>query len=271
MITRNEIIAEINNRGFVAQRTTAIKNGIEKEGITIKRSATDKVAPTLYTSDFVNDGYKTAADIAEEMLAIYERCNMNFDLSIFSDRDYILSHIRIGLQAKGREEIVKRESELFEDCEEYLYISGSRDNENFSVKLKKEMLINADVAFNIAWSMAEKNNHEETTIQPLFSIVSNIIGADAITDELAPIYVVSNKTNFRGASNITDRRAIKQLADNIGVHEFVILPSSIHECILVPKTEDTDMEVFENMVNEVNSTVVSPEDKLIDRVYTLTA
>lgn len=270
MITRNEIIAEINNRGFIALPTTAIKNGIEKEGITIKKSDADKIAPTLYTSDFVNDEYRTAADIADEMLSIYNRCNMNFDLSMFSDRDYILSHIRIGLQAKGHEEIVKRAA-AFEDLEEYLYISGNRENENFSVKLKKEMLKNADIAFNIAWSMAEKNNHEETTIQPLFSMVSNIIGVDAITDELAPIYVVSNKSNFRGASNITDRKAIKQLADNIGVHEFVILPSSIHECILVPKAEDTDLEVFEKMVNEVNSTVVSPEDKLIDRVYTLTA
>lgn len=269
MITRNEIIAEINNRGFVAEATTAIKNGIVKDGITIKKSVADKVAATFYTSDYVNDDSRTVEDIADEMLAIYNRCDMNFDLSMFSDRDYILSHIRIGLQAKGHEDIVKRESE-FEGLETYLFIVGSRENENFSVKLKKEMLENANIAFNIAWSMAEKNNHEETTIQPLFSLVSNLLGADAVTDELAPIYVVSNKSSFRGASNITDRKAIKQLADNIGVHEFVILPSSIHECILVPKTEDTDLKVLENMVNEVNSTVVSPEDKLIDRVYSIT-
>ncbi len=270
MITRNEIIEELNNRGFVAQPTTAIKNGIEKEGITIRKSLDDKVAPTFYTSDFVNSTYRTATDIADEMLGIYSRCNTEFDLEMFSDKGYILSHIRLGLQARGNEEIVKRASAL-EDLEEYLYIVGSRDNESFSVKVKKEMLKNADIAFNIAWSMAEKNSHEETTIKPLMSIVAGIMGEENICDELAPIYVVSNKSNFRGASAITDRRALKQLADNIGIHEFVILPSSIHECILVPKTEDTDIRVFENMVAEVNSTVVSPEEKLTDRVYTLTA
>jgi hypothetical protein len=263
---RNEIIAEINNRGFVAQATTAIKNGIEKEAISIRQHSDDKVAVNLYPADFVG----SATEIAEEMIAIYQRSNCDFDLSVFSDKEYILSHVRLGLQATGTEEIIKRPSN-FEGLEEYLYISGNRGEEHFSVKLKKEMLVKADVALNIAWSMAEKNSHEETTIQPLMSLVANMVGEENICNELAPIYVVSNKSNYRGASAIADRRALKQLADNIGIHEFVLLPSSIHECIIVPKTKDTDMKMFENMVNEVNSTVVSPEDKLIDRVYTLTA
>ncbi|MBP3198297.1 MAG: hypothetical protein J6N21_15010 [Butyrivibrio sp.] len=46
-ILRNEVIAEINRRGLIAESTTAIKNGIENEGITIRQSIDDKVAPTL--------------------------------------------------------------------------------------------------------------------------------------------------------------------------------------------------------------------------------
>lgn len=68
-----------------------------------------------------------------------------------------------------------------------------------------------------------------------------------------------------------DRVGIRELADSIGVHEFILLPSSIHECILVPKVGEVDMEMFENMVREINTTTVDPLDRLIDRAYLLTA
>lgn len=85
------------------------------------------------------------------------------------------------------------------------------------------------------------------------------------------MYVLSNKSNIKGASAMLDKKGIVELADRIGVHEFVLLPSSIHECILVPKTSDVDMEMFENMVKEVNATTVDPLERLVDRAYLLTA
>ena len=72
-------------------------------------------------------------------------------------------------------------------------------------------------------------------------------------------------------SAITYHEAIKELAENIGVNEFVILPSSIHECILMPKTAETDMDYLLSMVKEVNKTTVAPEERLIDAVFELTA
>lgn len=194
---------------------------------------------------------------------------MDFDLSMFTDKDFILSHIRLGLQSTGTEQIVKRASS-FDGLEEYLYLSGNRGEEHFSVKVKAEMLKNSEISFDIAWSMAEKNTYAETTIQPLFSFVANIIGEDnPITDEVAPIYVVSNKSQFRGAANITDHSNLKKLADNIGVHSFYIICSSIHECLLIGNDGNTDNSVYEKMCREVNDTVVSPEEVLTNTVYTL--
>ncbi|MBO5620479.1 MAG: hypothetical protein J5959_02480, partial [Butyrivibrio sp.] len=76
---------------------------------------------------------------------------------------------------------------------------------------------------------------------------------------------------IKGASAMLDKEGIGELAERIGIHEFVLLPSSIHECILVPKVGEVDMEMFENMVREVNATTVDPLDKLVDRAYLLTA
>ena len=122
------------------------------------------------------------------------------------------------------------------------------------------------------FEVAERHNHEEFTAQPLMNIIAQMMGTDSFgSDETAPMFVLSNKSNIKGASAMLDKKGIGELAERIGVHEFVLLPSSIHECILVPKTDEVDMEVFENMVKEVNATTVDPLDRLVDRAYLLTA
>ena len=50
--------------------------------------------------------------------------------------------------------------------------------------------------------------------------------------------------------------------------EFLILPSSVHELIFVPVFWlVTDLNQYKQMVADINSTEVSPQDKLTDSVY----
>ena len=48
---------------------------------------------------------------------------------------------------------------------------------------------------------------------------------------------------------------------------FFILPSSIHEILIIPDNGNFDLKTLENMVREVNATTVNPADKLTDSVY----
>ena len=48
--------------------------------------------------------------------------------------------------------------------------------------------------------------------------------------------------------------------------DFYILPSSVHEMILIPLFTD-DMESLSQMVKEVNATQLKPEDVLSDHAY----
>ena len=79
------------------------------------------------------------------------------------------------------------------------------------------------------------------------------------------MYVISNSDKTFGAAALLDSDAMDKIEEQIG--EFYILPSSVHECILVPKKEDMDLATLENMVQEVNATQVSKEEKLSDHVY----
>lgn len=57
-----------------------------------------------------------------------------------------------------------------------------------------------------------------------------------------------------------------QAAEKLG-GDFYILPSSIHEILLVPDNGDKAADDLRDMVREVNATQVSPEEKLTDNVY----
>ncbi len=57
-----------------------------------------------------------------------------------------------------------------------------------------------------------------------------------------------------------------QAAERAG-GDFYILPSSIHEILLVKDNGQFDRAALEQMVREVNATQVAPEDKLTDSVY----
>ena len=63
------------------------------------------------------------------------------------------------------------------------------------------------------------------------------------------------------------RKALKQAADSIG-GDFWILPSSIHELILVPlRGMETDAPELEKIVRDVNDTQVRPDEILSYHVY----
>ncbi len=271
-ITVNAIIEELENRGYIVAEQTCIKNGVEVLGLAVKKNAEDKVVPTIYPEEIIKGAYErdmTVSEVADHITELVSK-EFHVDVDRFTDPEYIVSHVRIGVQREGSEELVKRNSP-FEGIEEYLYIADETQGQGFCVKLKPQLLEKAGLKAEGLFKIAEVNNHEEFTATPLFNFVAHLLGEDARAIGDLPMYVISNKSNVKGASAMLDTKSISKLADEIGVHEFVLLPSSIHECILVPHTSESDLAVFESMVKEVNATTVDPLEKLVDRAYLLTA
>ena len=55
---------------------------------------------------------------------------------------------------------------------------------------------------------------------------------------------------------------MEDIAEKVG-GDFFVLPSSIHELLIVPKQEGMGLSELEAMVQEVNATQVSREEKLL--------
>lgn len=80
-----------------------------------------------------------------------------------------------------------------------------------------------------------------------------------------PMYILTNKEKCFGASAMCDYTLLKNIWKTIG--DFFILPSSIHEVIVIADCEDVEAKELTELVQSVNASSVAPADKLVDSVY----
>ncbi len=81
-----------------------------------------------------------------------------------------------------------------------------------------------------------------------------------------PLYVLSNKNRIEGSGCMLYPDLMKDFSEKIG-SSFYIIPSSVHECLLLPTKEDVQGEEIRNMIKEINDTQVSIEERLSYSLY----
>lgn len=99
------------------------------------------------------------------------------------------------------------------------------------------------------------NDTEKTALDEMLSMPSEI-----------PLYVLSNHINTNGAITMLYEGILRDFAAVLE-HDLIILPSSVHEVLLVPYEEELCMEELKEMVRHINRTEVEKEEVLSDNVY----
>ena len=81
-----------------------------------------------------------------------------------------------------------------------------------------------------------------------------------------PMYLLTNIQKFLGASAMLYPGLLNHLARGLN-ENFYILPSSIHECILIPESAGCTREELKEMVRSVNDLQVPEQEILAYEVY----
>lgn len=110
--------------------------------------------------------------------------------------------------------------------------------------------------------------------QVIETILSNDISDDSKncsddlddTNNMIPMYVLSSKTKFNGAVCLLYQNLLADIAARYD-SDLYIIPSSIHEVLLIPSNTSTSHAKLSAMVREVNATQVLKEEVLSDHVY----
>ncbi len=81
-----------------------------------------------------------------------------------------------------------------------------------------------------------------------------------------PLYVLTNEKKSFGAVWITEDEVLKEVGEKLG-EDYYVLPSSVHECIILPVSVTDDSMGLRRMVEDINSSQVAPEEVLSDSIY----
>ncbi len=99
-----------------------------------------------------------------------------------------------------------------------------------------------------------------------------IENADQVTESIktdnqnVPMYVLSNRTRVHGAACMLYQDVVSKFAEDLQ-KDLYILPSSIHEIIIIPVEYSDNAIELNKMVQEVNRTQVDEEEILADHAY----
>ena len=89
-----------------------------------------------------------------------------------------------------------------------------------------------------------------------------------LPSEFSPnsMYILTNQETYFGAAALLYPHVLSHISALLGCN-FFVLPSSVHERILVPDFGVYSKPELEEMVVEVNSTQVAKEEVLSNHVY----
>ena len=97
------------------------------------------------------------------------------------------------------------------------------------------------------------------------------IEPDMAADMMPPmegpqLMVLTNMQGMHGAGALFYPEQLETIAQQMGT-DFFVLPSSVHEVLILPDDGTTEPDSLQFMVREINQSTVAPEDRLSDFVY----
>lgn len=273
-------------------------NGIILDGMTVRKNGKN-TAPTLYLNSLYED-YKDGASFGE----VFEHLRSFYDKHDGSDPDDSISSIYANIfesfdniRTRILYKLINAEKneKLLEDIPHiiwndlaivFFYSYPRRSIGGATVLIKNEYISNWNVTIEDLIKCSTENMPKAAPAQliPLTRMIAQLMGdADSfgehdVTDEdisnadisnadtSTPMYVLSNRDRMFGAAAMIYSNRISLLAEKLE-HNIYVIPSSIHEVILVPDMGNSDPDYLRDTIKEVNETQVEPEEVLSDQLY----
>lgn len=255
-------------------------NDTHHEGLTFLSNQYN-LSPTIYLGYYYHqyENGKSFTDILNDILQIYrEHCpRENIDISFFTDYDKVKSHITFKLINYERNKRLLSSVPHFRfldlaivfNCLVEASPTGSATILIYNHHLKFWGITKDDL-----YALAISNTPRllQYDLRNMSDVLKELFSEDtpsslcADTNVLFPMYVLSNQHKLNGSNCILYQNLLKKFADRLGCDLF-ILPSSVHEVIIIPASNDTSHQELSDMVREVNRTQLSKEEVLSDHVY----
>jgi hypothetical protein len=246
-------------------------NGTHYDGL-IMLQPSRNVSPTIYLTPYYHRYLEGVCleDIYDDIIKTYQTHlpGEDFDTSLFTDYSKAASRIVMRLIShKHNEEQLKKVPHFhYHDLAIVFYCMLHADDKNqANILIYNEHLSMWGITEDELYHTARKNTQR---LLPSQMISMRSLIPDAPDDLDVSLYILSNQYRTNGATVILYDGLLSRIAERFQ-KDLVILPSSIHETLLLPvdSLDSADMERYAQMIQEVNETQLADEEILSDHAY----
>ena len=275
------------NAGYIAAEggnitiNHVIKNyGCETDGLVIMEKGKD-IAPTIYLDSFYElyTNGENIKNIIRQIEVIYEqnKNNVTFDVNILKHFDTIKDKIVYKVvNYRSNEKLLEQvpHKRILDLAVVFYCLLDNEYGRSATALIYNNNLKNWNVTIDDVYKAALKNTpdllHSKiSSMAALFEKCGvNVDGEEVDLKDYVPsdMYVLTNESKLNGAACILYENVLYDFAQKLGA-DLYILPSSVHEVILLPKLSMFEKDELVNMVKEVNTEGVAADEVLSDHVY----
>lgn len=245
-------------------KTLTKNNNTKIDCVSLRTNASGKYTAVVNIGDLYDD-FTSGTDISTIVESLIRQCNEQMPKSNFDINNY--ANVRPNLfVALVNAELNENEKDAladpFLDLLKIVKIIVPSGKNSGLVTVKKSMLdVWGVTATEVFMDAISAKNPYTVTVN---DTISNMIG---VNDD-APFEFVTNKMKFFGASVILydDKAVLKKLAKKYD-DDLVIIPSSVHEVLVLPYYDGSDLDSLRETIKHVNNNVVEKADILSYSAY----
>ena len=266
--------------GKIAINHVIKNNGREMDGLVIMEKDRD-IAPTIYLDSFY-EMYIQGENIEKiirqiEIIYRENRDNITFDVNILKNFDTIKDKIVYKIvNHKSNEKLLEQvpHKRILDLAVVFYCLLDNCGGKSATALIYNNNLKNWNVTVDDVYKAALKNTPDllHSRISSMSALFDKCgVSVDGKEVDLkdyvsSDMYVLTNETKINGAACILYDNVLYDFAQKLG-KDLYILPSSIHEVILLPKLPIFEKNELINMVREVNTEGVAADEILSDNVY----
>ena len=276
----DDMIMEVKNElgdEYTIQINTVLKNNnVSLDGLIIRKGEV-KITPNIYLHDFYQRYLKGEEwkSLVQEVIQIYldktkEQSNFDINFTYEQMKDSIIYRL---VNYERNQELLKTIPHIrFLNLAVTFHCLVKSDEDGIgTIRITKEHLKQWQVNEEEIVSQAFHNTqiHFQPVIRTMKEILQEFIEFPVVVDEIEPsqnMYVLTNSLGINGASCLLYDSVLSNFSKHLQSN-FYILPSSIHEILLIPEDDSINHEQLKQMVMEVNQTQVPEDEILSDSVY----
>lgn len=270
-----DLLRKKMGEGYEIKVTKVTKNNdIRLTGVILMKES-DNISPTIYLEGLYADYQNGTAmeELVEKIISFHQKQmpDSDLDMDFFQDFKQVKDRIFYKLVSfeKNRRLLEKLPHYRWHDLAIIFYYAMEEEKVGrASITIHHHHLTMWGQSVDTLYRVAQGNmkNGKPELLVSMKDLLAEMVGLQLGENTYIPMYVLTNREKLYGAAALLYSERMKELADR-WQSDLLILPSSVHEVLLLPDDGQNEYAFYRQMVEDVNTTQVEPEEVLSYSLY----